>query len=313
MVINCVSKEFSDASRHLVAAERIFLSLPKASPEGGIPVHSPHHSLALDLPAYTTPMNPTERFHNRAENYHAHRPRYTAELLHLLQTECGLVASSVIADVGSGTGILTELFLGNGNRVYAVEPNAAMREFAERHLAKDPHFTSVAATAEETTLPDASVDFVVAGQAFHWFDRAKAGAEFMRILRPNRWIVLVWNERLTDNSAFAAAYEDLLLEHSVDYARVDPKQLSGDPAAVQEFFQQRAKAALYRHSMVLDFEQLSGLLCSASYTPPIGDARHGPMMEALRRVFLDHQTEGTVRLEYAMKVYYGRRFDPEPK
>ena len=118
-------------------------------------------------------LKSTERFTTRVENYVKFRPGYPPAVLDLLKTECGLTAASVIADIGSGTGILTRMFLEHGNRVYGVEPNQAMREAGEQLLADFGGFVSVAATAEETTLPDQSIDFITAGQAFHWFDLAR--------------------------------------------------------------------------------------------------------------------------------------------
>ena len=140
-------------------------------------------------------MDATERFSNRVQDYARYRPHYPAAVIGSLQTNCQLLETSVIADVGSGTGILTELFLRHGNPVLAVEPNRQMREAGERLLEGYPHFQSIAGRAEATTLPEQSVDFVTAGQAFHWFDRKKAKAEFSRILKARGWVVLAWNER----------------------------------------------------------------------------------------------------------------------
>ncbi len=88
------------------------------------------------------------------ENYSRYRPRYPQQLVAWLQAECGLSPDHMVADIGAGPGQMTELFLKNGNRVAAVEPNAAMRRAAEQHLHEYPLFTSIPATAEATTLPD---------------------------------------------------------------------------------------------------------------------------------------------------------------
>ena len=128
--------------------------------------------------------DPTKRFSNRVENYVKYRPGYPQGVLTLLQDKCGMTGASAIADVGSGTGILTELLLQNGNRVFAVEPNRDMRAAAELLLGKHPNFTSIDGTAEATTLPDQSVEVITAGQAFHWFDREPTRREFVRILKP---------------------------------------------------------------------------------------------------------------------------------
>jgi SAM-dependent methyltransferase len=118
--------------------------------------------------------DPTQRFTNRVDPYVRHRPSYPRAVLDLLEKRCALTSAPVVADVGSGTGIPSELFLENGNRLLGIEPNREMREAAERRLGRHPCFTSVAGAAEATTLDDAAVDFVTAGQAFHWLDTEQA-------------------------------------------------------------------------------------------------------------------------------------------
>ena len=154
----------------------------------------------------------TQRFSSRVGNYVRYRPGYPAAAIDLLKNECGLTPASVVADIAFGTGIFTRMLLENGNRVYGVEPNSDMRKAGEEFLRSYPKFTSVAGTAEATTLDDHSVDFVTAAQAAHWFDREKARREFIRICRPGGWTVLLWNERRTGSTPFLRAYEQLLLD-----------------------------------------------------------------------------------------------------
>jgi len=258
-------------------------------------------------------MDVTQRFTDRADFYHRHRPRYPRELITLLVERCGLSPQAAVADIGSGTGILSELFLDSGNRVFGVEPNGPMRAIAERNLGNNPRFQSVNGTAEATSLEDASVDFVTAAQAFHWFDRAKAEVEFARILKPEGWIALVWNERLVDTTPFARAYEELLISSSIDYTKVDPKQVSSDTEALDTFLRKRGGFASLRHEMVVSFEQLTGFLSSASYAPLPGHPKHAAMMDGLREIFSKHEKDGRVSLDFEMKVYYGRRFDPSER
>ena len=173
--------------------------------------------------------DPTQRFTNRVDHYVRYRPSYPRGVLDLLATECALTSASVVADVGSGTGILSELFLENGNRVLGVEPNTEMRA-AERRLGRHPQFTSVAGTAEVTTLDDRSVDFVAAGQAFHWFDPERARAEFARLLKPEGRVVLIWNPRRKDATPFLAAYERLLEVYRTDRGEVEVSRRSEEMA-----------------------------------------------------------------------------------
>jgi len=177
--------------------------------------------------------NATSRFSDRVENYVRYRPGYPPGALQALQTQCRLAPDHVIADIASGTGIWSRMLLENGNPVFGVEPNTEMRQAGERLLAGFPNFTSVAGTAEATTLLDKSVDFVTAAQAAHWFDRERARREFLRILKPGGWLVLLWNERLTDSTAFLRAYEELLLTFGTDYRDVRHERTTD---AVNEFF-----------------------------------------------------------------------------
>ena len=154
------------------------------------------------------------------EVYVRYRPTYPDGVLKVLRDESCFTATSVIADFGSGTGISSELFLRHGNVVFGVDPNAEMRQAADAQLGQQPGFRSIAATAEVTTLPTGSVDYVVAGQAFHSFDRQKAQREFTRILRPNGWVVLLWNSRRTDSTPFLRAYEMLLQPYGIDYREI---------------------------------------------------------------------------------------------
>ena len=232
------------------------------------------------------------------------RPGYPKEILGLLKTECGLAHNSVIADIGSGTGKLTEPFLANGNRVFGVEPNREMREAGERLLKGSANFTSIAATAEETTLPDASIDFITAGQAFHWFDRERCRTEFARILKPGGWIVLVWNDRKTVATDFLVEYEKLLKTYATDYSKVDHKQIDDD--VVREFFGYAPAKKAFPSSQDFDFEGLKGRLLSSSYAPEAGQPGHAEMLQELERLFNAHQENGRVQFIYDTVVYYGK-------
>ena len=249
-------------------------------------------------------MDATERFSTRVENYARYRPQYPASVIGCLQANCQLTDTSIIADVGSGTGILTELFLREGNPVLAVEPNRKMREAGERRLHGYPRFQSIAGRAEETTLPDRSVDFVTAGQAFHWFDRGKAKVEFSRILKARGWVVLVWNERRVASSRFAEAYENLLRDYATDYEKIDHRQITEE--IIGRFYGVRFGLACFEHSQHFDFAGIKGRLLSSSYTPEATHSRHTAMIAELRRIFETHQTKNEVVFDYETKVYYGR-------
>jgi SAM-dependent methyltransferase len=249
--------------------------------------------------------DPTQRFSSRVENYARYRPGYPGEVLDLLRQRCGLTKNAEIADVGSGTGALARLFLENGNRVFGVEPNPETRRAGERLLRRYGRFTSVAARAEDTALPESSVDLVTAGQAFHWFDPGPTHREFARILKPGGYVALVWNTRRKEGEPFLAGYEELLHTYGTDYREVYHGR-RGSPESIRGFFRpDPVEEATLENRQPFDFEGLRGRLLSSSYVPDEGEPGHPELMEAARRLFEEHQTDRTVVLEYDTQIFVG--------
>jgi SAM-dependent methyltransferase len=249
------------------------------------------------------PADATRRFSDRVEHYAKYRPGYPPTVLAHLRDRAGLTPASVVADVGSGTGISSVPFLENGNVLYGVEPNAEMRQAAERLLAQYPGFRSIDGTAEATTLLDRSVDLAIAGQAFHWFDPPRAAAEFRRVLRPGGKVALMWNTRKVGGSRFLEDYERLLMEYGTDYAAVRHDRL--DVGRFEAFFVGPVERAVFPNAQSLDYDGLEGRLLSSSYTPSAGDSRRAPMLRELRRLFDQHHLAGRVTIEYETEVYLG--------
>jgi SAM-dependent methyltransferase len=248
-------------------------------------------------------MNSVERFSSRVEDYVKYRPGYPAEIVHLLTSRYGLTRDSIIADIGSGTGKLSELFLRNGNRVFGVEPNSEMRKAGERLMAGFPQFTSIDGKAESTLLPNASCDFVAAGQAFHWFDQSKARLEFSRILRPEGWVAIIWNERRLDANAFLRDYEALLLKFGTDYEVVRHENTA---AVIGSFFLGEYTRERFDNFQESDFDGLRGRVSSSSYIPQPGTEAYLEMLKALEGLFARYADGGRVVVEYDTSVYVGR-------
>ncbi len=247
----------------------------------------------------------TQRFSNRVENYVKYRPGYPQEIVATLRDECGLTPASIIADIGSGTGILAEMFLKNGNAVYGVEPNREMREAGERLLKNYPQFHSVAGKAEETGLENDGVDFITAGQAFHWFDREKTRIEFARIIKTGGWVVLVWNERLTTTTPFLVAFEQLLKTYSTDYEEVDHRRM--DANVMHDFFgPARFRLKQFGNVQVFDYESVEGRLLSSSYAPESNHPNYRPMLDELKMIFRAYQNNGKVDIVYQTQMYFGQ-------
>jgi SAM-dependent methyltransferase len=243
-----------------------------------------------------------ERFSNRVENYVKYRPGYPPDVLGLFKDELGLTTDSVLADIGSGTGFSSRLFVENGNTVYGVEPNDAMRAAAEKYLADFPTFRSVKGTAENTSLSEDSVDFVIAAQAFHWFDRERSHAELERILKDDGYLALIWNQRQLDTTPFLVEYEKFLLKYASDYRQVRHENVSEE--IIAEFFAKPFSRKTFDNFQIFDFDGLKGRMLSASYMPSETDERYDRMIEELRSLFAKHAENDKIKIFYDTLVYY---------
>ena len=240
---------------------------------------------------------------SRVDDYIKYRPHYPVEIIDLLADQSAMTPESVIADIGSGTGILSKLFLENGNPVVGVEPNREMREGGEHYLAEYARFTSVDGTSEATRLPAHTMDFILAGQAFHWFDQAKSRTEFQRILNEAGWVVLLWNDRRIDSTPFLRDYEALLQEFGTDYNEINHKNVQ-DREVFAAFFGAAPREATFNNTQHFDFDGLMGRLNSSSYVPGRDDPRHRAMARRAQEIFAAHQKGGTVAFEYDPRVFY---------
>jgi SAM-dependent methyltransferase len=247
--------------------------------------------------------NATSRFSDRVENYVRYRPGYPPEVVEALKAECGLTSAHVLADVASGTGIWTRMLLEDGNPVFGIEPNAEMRAAGERLLAEFPNFTSVVGTAEATTLTDHSVDFVTAAQAAHWFDPRSARREFVRVLKPSGWLVLLWNERAVDSTKFLRDYEQLLLTYGTDYQDVRHERTTD---SVNEFFDPAPfKQRVFPMRQEFDYAGIEGRLLSSSYAPGPENPQYEAMLRDLRHIFEVSEVNGRAVFEYKTRLYFG--------
>jgi len=247
----------------------------------------------------------TERFSTRVEAYREFRPRYPREVVELLRRECGLTPEWVVADVAAGTGLLSEIFLDNGNRVIAVEPNGPMREACAELRGKYPRLECVDGTAEATGLADGVADLVTVGQAMHWFDLAPTRAEFVRVLKPGGWCAVVYNHRRMGGDGFHDGYERLLVEYGGDYRAVQSKHMTDDKLA-GFFAPSEMRCAVLKNYQELTREGLEGRVLSSSYMPQAGDGKYSAMMDAIAELFGGYEEDGVVRMVYETAVAWGR-------
>lgn len=256
----------------------------------------------------TTPLPTAQRFTSRVPYYHLYRPRYPQTLTSLLAEKIGLTPDSSVADIGAGTGISCEPFLALGCAVTAVEPNAEMRAVAVEYYGQNPRFNAIDATAEHTSLPDSSVDVVVAGQAFHWFNYQAAQGEFARILKPNGWVVLMWNDRMDGVAPFVDAFNKVLSDYDIEKGKTArAKDIINTDEDIATFYGEKGFAKYQLDNPIsYTWEQILGRALSASYAPLHDHPSYQPFVTDLRTTYDAHQENGLVWMRYVTQVYCGQ-------
>lgn len=246
-----------------------------------------------------------KRFSDRVNDYKRYRPLYPDEALEYVKHECAIDGHSKIADVGSGTGISTKAMIENYHcHVYAVEPNEKMRLEAESALGGNPLFTSINGSSEDTKLADHSVTMVTAFQAFHWFDSKKAHVEFKRILKEQKWVVLVWNDRVTKSTPFLEGYEGIL-QMLPEYSKVNHKNT--EKLTIEKFIgTSNVNFQTFPNSQKFDLDGLMGRFFSSSYTPSIGTVEYDEQVRKLETLFNSTNDDGLIEFKYQTQIYLGR-------
>lgn len=245
-----------------------------------------------------------KRFSNRVENYIKYRPHYPKEIVTFLNNDCGLNKNNIIADIGSGPGISCENFIENGNTVYAVEPNDDMRKAAEEIFRDSDNFISINGKAEATTLGADFADFIIAGQAFHWFDKEKCKAEFARVIKKNGYVILMWNDKISTND-YMKAYYELIKKYGTDYEKINHSTVVNDDVIKKFFSPEKFEKKLFLHSHPLDYQGLEGRLLSSSYIPLEGK-KFDSMLIELKEIFDKYNVNGITGMDYQTIVYYGK-------
>ncbi|HYJ92885.1 MAG TPA: methyltransferase domain-containing protein, partial [Pyrinomonadaceae bacterium] len=231
-------------------------------------------------------------------------PGYPAEVLQLFSDKMNLTKASVMADIGSGPGISARLFVENGNVVFGVEPNDAMRAAAEEVFRDLGNFHSMKGDSENTTLPNASVDFVISAQAFHWFEPKPTRAEFRRILKQGGHVALMWNLRQLDTTPFLREYEQFILENANDYEAVRHDNIT--EAEIAEFFNNDFEHAVFDNVQVFDFEGLKGRLFSSSYMPAEDTEQGREIEKGLFTLFTKYAQDGKIKVFYDTNIFYSK-------
>lgn len=237
-------------------------------------------------------MDNTQKFSGKAEVYRQSRPSYSPEMFNCLRDQFGVIPGCLAADVGCGTGILTRQLLEMGIKVFAVEPNADMRRLAEQDLGLIDGFISVDASAEDTNLPDESVDFIFAASAFHWFDLPAFKVECKRILKPGGRVFLIWNEaQLSDE--IQQGRQEVLKKYA--YGAVNnPMGSKKNPGAKEEFFDGKMAMKRFPNPIVYEKERFVGRALSSSYSLTRSHKKFEEYLADLEALFDQFAIDGVI-------------------
>jgi len=247
-------------------------------------------------------MDNTQKFSGKAEVYQQARPSYAQELLDFIAQTWQIGEGLLVADVGSGTGILTRQLLGLGAKVYAVEPNADMRAKAEELLGGDPNFVSVVGTAEQTGLPDHSFHLVIAAAAFHWFDPERFKQECERVLLPGAPVVLAWN-KAEISAEINRGREGIFKKYCPNF-----KGFSGgndkEDKIKRAFFDGNLQERRFSNPLIYDRQTFVNRALSASYSLIETDADYEAYLAELGELFDQHAVDGKIVLPQDSVAYF---------
>lgn len=248
-------------------------------------------------------MDSTKKFNEIANEYTKSRPSYASEFIEYLFNESKISDSSVIADIGSGTGKLSKQLLNKGCKVFCVEPNNDMRIVAENELSKYTNFTSVAGSAENTLLEDKSVDFITTAQAFHWFDTKSFKTECNRIIKPGGKVFLIWNTRVNDALINQELYR-VFSAYCPDFKGFSGGTKPHDDR-IKFFFDNDYEYISFDNPLYFNRDKFISRSLSGSYSLKKDDCRFDLYISEINRVFDKFETDGIVKIDNQTVAYFG--------
>jgi SAM-dependent methyltransferase len=238
-------------------------------------------------------------FQHGAGAYERGRPGYPSEAIEWIGAQLGLGPGRTVLDVGAGTGKLTRELAGSGASLVAVEPVPAMREVLEQAV---PAAQVLDGTAEALPVRDQTVDAIVVGQAFHWFDGPVSVAEFHRVLRPGGRFAVIWNRRLRDQPLHRAISE--IIE---PYRSGTPSHYGGewrDPIESGGLFAPAGELEV-PYEQQIETDGLVDRVCSTSFIAALSERERGEVLARVRA--LGDRAEQPLRLGYVTEAYVFER------
>ena len=240
-------------------------------------------------------------FSHVADVYAKGRPAYPEAYFNLLKKR------ETIADIGAGTGILTEQLLETRlfENVYAVEPNPNMCKELRKNLSHYPTLQVKEETAENTTLLDNSVDIICAAQAFHWFDVEKFKRECQRIIKRDGEVHLLWNQRKEEDS-FISLNKEILLKYCPGFQGFEGGREDIERRIESFFTPNEFEKISFDYPLMYTKEELIGRNMSSSFSPKENTKEYFILKKELERAFDEWQMEGKVKYAMTTVCYVGK-------
>lgn len=247
----------------------------------------------------------TDIFTGKANNYAKYRPTYSREFIEYLYSDVGFKKESVIADIGSGTGILSELLLERSETVYCIEPNDDMMSIAKNVLENYKGFKPINAPAENTTLVNNSIDFITVAQAFHWFDTDQFKHECIKILKERGKVILIWN-RMDMQTDIVLENEKINRELGSNFKGFHNGINPDDNRALGTFFKNgKYERRQFDNDLIFAMDNFIGRNISSSHAPKEGDENYNSYISALKSLFDAYSVDDLLCIKNYTICYIG--------
>lgn len=239
-------------------------------------------------------------FTDRAENYLKGRPEYPAEFIEYLYNELGISKNDSIADIGSGTGKMSKLFLEKGNKVFCVEPNIDMRSLSNELLNHYKHYVSIAKPAEDTGIKSNVVDYIVCGNSYDYFDRNLAKPEFKRILKKTGKVIVTYYGQ--QNEKVSEEIEELNSKYGLKQTYTIP-QKNRDFSDI--FTKDKFIEKIFEHKFSESYEDFIAGCLSSSHAPKPNTENYNLYCDGLKKIFNNNKTNEKLELTFRLKCLIG--------
>jgi len=248
-------------------------------------------------------MDTKQVFSRKAEKYAKYRWEYAARAIETILDLTQMSILSTVADLGAGTGKLTKHFVGKAQRIYAIEPNFELRQILSRDLGAIPSISVMDTCAEDTKLPDNTVNVITVAQAIHWFDPEPARQEMLRILKEAGWLALIRNYG-ADGEPNKAVQSLMTEEYGADFS-VLTERPEEKPARFY-FANDDFQRYVFPFAFHQGWEEFLGTLTTVSFMP---DEDHPlfPKLEArAREIFSQYSNHGDWKVEGETELIVGQ-------